>query len=216
VDLDAHFGDGTALLFARDRDCLAVSLHWAQHAAEEGDPRFFPFLQGAPDERMEDGTAPESTVSLPLPTGAGDADALAALAGAAERVRAFAPELVVVACGFDGLATDPTSGLALTPQGYGALVERVLEMCGADVPCVCVLEGGYDPRGVAESFEAVVRALDGGGEGEARGASGSSGTPRRRARRPRRRRCDGRGDDPVAAEADGGARKRVRAESPTK
>ena len=198
VDLDAHFGDGTALLFARDRDCLAVSLHWAQHAAEEGDPRFFPFLQGAPDERMEDGTAPESTVSLPLPTGASGADALAALAGAAERVRAFAPAR---RGRVRSTASRPTRRRASRsrPRATGRSWS-VLEMCGADVPCVCVLEGGYDPRGVAESFEAVARSGR-----RARGKPAGQGLVGAAARQRPRRRRDGRGDD-LAAEADGGAR----------
>ena len=93
VDLDAHFGDGTAMQFWEDHDVLTLSMHLDQH---EGN--FFPFLQGGADE-CDNPLYGGAMLNLPLPAGAGDAEALAALRGVMGRCVSFAPDIVVIACG---------------------------------------------------------------------------------------------------------------------
>ena len=48
LDLDAHFGDGTAWLFYEEADVLCVSLH-----LDQSDLHLFPYLKGKPRERGE-------------------------------------------------------------------------------------------------------------------------------------------------------------------
>eukprot|EP00941_MAST-03F_sp_MAST-3F-sp1_P005362 g5362.t1 len=153
IDIDAHFGDGTALQFCNDENVLCISLHWDQYSTG----KYFPFLEGRPDEKMEDGKQVLSTTNLPLKSGSSDAEALSALNSASKQVSDFQPELIIIACGFDGLKEDSSSELCYSPHGYSQLVQCVLEM--SDCPCTLVLEGGYNPNLVAKSFEMVLQTL---------------------------------------------------------
>eukprot|EP01052_Picozoa_sp_SAG31_P007202 SAG31_NODE_340_length_17466_cov_5.689987_8_plen_494_part_00 len=106
VDVDVHFGDGTALNFYDDPSVLHISLH-----LDQSDRSVFPFLVGKPEER---GIGPGlgTTVNLPLPEGADDRLAwqLFDKCGG-PRLRAFAPNLIFLGCGFDGLADDPAEAV---------------------------------------------------------------------------------------------------------
>ena len=73
----------------------------------------------------------------------------------------FKPELVLVSAGFDARVDDPLGALDWTDAGFTALTRRVVRLaeryCGGRV--VSVLEGGYNPAGLADAVEAHVRAL---------------------------------------------------------
>ena len=101
-----------------------------------------------------------TNLNLPLPDGSNDATLSQAINNAILPLRAFRPSGIFVACGFDGLDSDPSSKLRFTPAGYGAAVEALVEA----FPNVSVLvswEGGYTKERQADAFEAVVRALGG-------------------------------------------------------
>jgi hypothetical protein len=53
----------------------------------------------------------------------------------------YNPQLVLISAGFDAALGDPLGGQAITPAGYGALTQDLLELAGGKV--VLVLEGGY-------------------------------------------------------------------------
>jgi len=145
VDTDAHQGDGTA-------DAVRP-WGWAR-VLDFFEADIFPWPKV------------EEDVAVPLPPGTGGAaylDAVRdALPVALERYR---PDLVVYNAGSDVLATDPLTGLRLTPQ---EMAERdllvVTEVRQRGVPLAMVLSGGYGPlswQAHAASVEAILARFDG-------------------------------------------------------
>jgi acetoin utilization deacetylase AcuC-like enzyme len=132
LDVDLHHGNGTQGIFYRRDDVLTVSLH--------ADPvRFYPFFWGHADERGE-GQGLGYNLNLPLPRKSGDDIFLEALASAIQRIRAFAPEALVIALGLDAFEGDPFGGLSVTSRGLARIGEAV---AGLALPSVIVQEGGY-------------------------------------------------------------------------
>lgn len=132
LDVDLHHGNGTQGIFYGCADVLTVSLH--------ADPeRFYPFFWGHADERGE-GAGLGYNLNLPLPRKSGDAAFLAALDVALRRVRAFAPEALVVALGLDAFEGDPFGGLSVTTPGFAEIGRAIATL---DLPTVIVQEGGY-------------------------------------------------------------------------
>ncbi len=151
VDWDVHHGNGTQAVFYDDPSVLAVSLHQ------------YPLwpMTGEAHETGR-GAGAGTTLNVPLPPGTGpdaylrrfDDEVLPA-------VERFAPELLVVACGFDAHTRDPLADLELESDTFGALATRVVDLAarlGAPPPAL-LLEGGYDLAAVRDSAAAVVRAL---------------------------------------------------------
>jgi acetoin utilization deacetylase AcuC-like enzyme len=132
VDVDVHHGNGTQGIFYQRRDVLTVSLH--------GDPAdFYPFFAGYRDE-IGEGDGRGANINMPLARDSGDAVFLAALNDALEQVRAFEPEVLVIALGLDASEHDPLAFLRITTDGF----RRIGEALGAmGMPTVIVQEGGY-------------------------------------------------------------------------
>nr|MBA3449222.1 histone deacetylase family protein [Pseudaminobacter sp.] len=78
--------------------------------------------------------------NLPLARKSGDAEFLAALDTAFARIRAFAPDALVVALGLDAFEGDPFGGLSVTTDGFSRIGEAI---AGLRLPSVIVQEGGY-------------------------------------------------------------------------
>lgn len=62
-------------------------------------------------------------------------------------MRAFAPDLLLVAAGQDPSAFDPTGRMLLSAAGFRALAQRVALLAGevAEGRVVVGTEGGYNP-----------------------------------------------------------------------
>jgi acetoin utilization deacetylase AcuC-like enzyme len=132
LDVDLHHGNGTQGIFYARPDVLTVSLH--------ADPvRFYPFFWGHADERGE-GPGLGYNYNLPLPRKSGDDVFLEALKNAFERIRAFAPDALVVALGLDAFEGDPFGGLSVSTPGFARIGEAI---GGLKLPSVIVQEGGY-------------------------------------------------------------------------
>src|SRR5262245_973046 len=147
VDWDLHHGNGTQNSFWEDPSVLYFSTHQ------------FPFYPGtgAIDE-VGGGAARGFTVNVAWGEGMGDAEYIDAF----DRVllpigRSFAPDFVLVSCGFDAADGDPLGGMRLSPAGYGAMTARLRELAGGRL--VLALEGGYDLNAIARSAEACLRVL---------------------------------------------------------
>lgn len=151
VDWDLHHGNGTQAIFDADPRVLYVSTHaWP----------FYPGTGAAADRGS--GEAAGTSVNVPLPPGAGDAAFLAAYERVAvPALEAFAPELVLVSCGWDAHARDPLGPLAVSTAGYTAVAAMVLDaarrLCGGRL--VAVLEGGYDEHALACCARAFAQLL---------------------------------------------------------
>jgi acetoin utilization deacetylase AcuC-like enzyme len=139
VDFDVHHGNGTEEIFREDDTVFFASVHqWP----------FYPGTGGP-------GTSDDTTLNIPLPAGAGDAEYRAAFGELVEpAVRTFAPDLLLVSAGFDAHADDPLAGMEVSEDGFRELAER----CARLAPrLAAVLEGGYNlatlPRLVAAAHE---------------------------------------------------------------
>ena len=132
LDVDLHHGNGTQGIFYRRADVLTVSIH--------ADPvRFYPFFWGHADERGE-GPGLGYNFNLPLERKSGDTEFLAALDAASRRIRAYAPDALVVALGLDAYEGDPFGGLCVSTPGFGRIGEAI---AGLGLPTAIVQEGGY-------------------------------------------------------------------------
>ena len=132
LDVDLHHGNGTQGIFYARPDVLTVSIH--------ADPvRFYPFFWGHADERGE-GPGLGYNLNLPLPRKSGDDEFMAALDVAFKRIRAYAPEALVVALGLDAFEGDPFGGLSVTTPGFARMAEAIASL---GLPTVIVQEGGY-------------------------------------------------------------------------
>jgi acetoin utilization deacetylase AcuC-like enzyme len=154
VDWDVHHGNGTQQAFAEDPRVLTVSLHQDQ---------LYPFDTGALAE-CGTGAGHGFDVNVPLPPGCGGGAWLAALDRVAlPALLAFRPDLIVVACGYDGSYFDPLSHQMLLSSHYAAMAGRMVDaadtLCGGRL-LVCH-EGGYSDFYVPICGMAVIDALRG-------------------------------------------------------
>lgn len=153
LDWDVHHGNGTQEAFYASDRVLFCSVHqWPLYpgtgsVAEQGEGRGAGF-----------------TINAPLPRGRGDEEYRRVFD---ERflpaARAFRPDLVLVSAGFDAHVADPLGGMRVTEAGFASLAQRVVDLAEecCDGRLVSVLEGGYDPGGLARSVAAVLRIFDG-------------------------------------------------------
>ena len=151
LDIDAHHGNGTQMIFYDRADVWYGSLHVDPGAG------WFPHYAGYATERGR-GEGDGFNRNLPLAPGTGDDGWLAALAALCDEARAVEPDAVVVSLGLDAAATDPESPLCVTEAGYQAAGRLVAELG----PVVLIQEGGYD---LASLGGLAVAALSGAAEG---------------------------------------------------
>lgn len=138
VDFDAHHGNGTQSVFESCASVLYVSIHER--------PGSIDFPGSGQADEVGTGPGRGYTLNVPLSRGAGDAEYRAAI----EReilpaLRRFRPEMLLLSAGFDALAADAISHLALEPESFGWITEQLLTAAdhytGGRV--VSILEGGY-------------------------------------------------------------------------
>ncbi|SER74046.1 Acetoin utilization deacetylase AcuC [Tranquillimonas rosea] len=152
LDWDVHHGNGTEAIFYDRDDVLTVSLHQEHN---------YPLETGDADACGEgDGTG--CNVNIPLPPGTGHDGYLAAFDRiAAPAIARFAPDVIVVACGYDAAAIDPLGRMLASVETFRALAQRTMQLaadtCGGRM--ACVHEGGYSELYVPFCGHAVIRAL---------------------------------------------------------
>ncbi|KAA9010364.1 class II histone deacetylase [Histidinibacterium aquaticum] len=154
LDWDVHHGNGTEAIFYEEAEVLTVSLHQEWN---------YPLDTGRATDR---GTGPgeDANLNVPLPPGAGHATWLEALDRLAlPAIRRFAPDLIVVACGYDAALIDPLSRMMCTAETYREMTRRVMaladDICGGRL--VLAHEGGYSEVYVPFCGHAVLEELSG-------------------------------------------------------
>ena len=154
LDWDVHHGNGTEAIFYERGEVLTVSIH---------QERNYPLDTGAFEARGE-GPGRGLNLNVPLPPGTGHRGYLMALERMALPViRAFRPDAIVVACGYDAGAFDPLGRMLATQETFRAMTRATMELarevCGGRL--VLVHEGGYSETHVPFLGHAVLEALTG-------------------------------------------------------
>lgn len=154
LDWDVHHGNGTERIYYDRDDTLTISLH------QEGN---FPIDTGMITDR---GTGPGKgyNINLPLPAGTGHEGYLHAIERIViPQIRAFKPDIIAVACGFDAACSDPLSSMLAMADTFGEMTRRIKglaeEIC--DGKLVLAHEGGYSEVYVPFCGHAVLEALSG-------------------------------------------------------
>ena len=148
VDFDVHHGNGTQdLLWDEPRALLITSQQ-------------MPLWPGT--GRADETGVHDTIVNIPLAPGTGGAEMRAAYAERAfPRLRAFAPELIIISAGFDAHEADPLAQLEWETEDFAWITAELCaiaaEWCGGRV--VSTLEGGYDLKALSESARAHVEEL---------------------------------------------------------
>ncbi|MGB7346136.1 MAG: histone deacetylase [Pirellulaceae bacterium] len=128
IDLDVHQGNGTASIFANDASVFTLSVHGVKN---------FP-LRKMP-----------SDLDISLPDGTGDADYIAALINALDRVSQDADrngrfDLALYLAGADPFVEDRLGRLSLTMAGLAQRDRAVLSWCQRmNLPLAIAMAGGY-------------------------------------------------------------------------
>jgi acetoin utilization deacetylase AcuC-like enzyme len=154
VDWDVHHGNGTEHAFYDDHTVLTISIHQ--------DNNYPPNSGGLGDTGSGSGVG--YNINVPLPAGSG----VGAYVATFERVvapalRAFSPELILIASGLDASAMDPLASMMMTSEGYRTLTKTVLEVA-AEVcrgRLVACHEGGYSPAYVPYCGLAILEEMAG-------------------------------------------------------
>jgi acetoin utilization deacetylase AcuC-like enzyme len=154
VDWDVHHGNGTQETFWSDPTVLTISVHQED---------LFPPSSGLVSE-VGEGDGAGANINVPLPAGAGRAAYLDALdrvvVPALER---FAPQFILVACGFDAGMMDPLGRMNLTSECFAMMTARMAATAGSICESRLVLchEGGYSSTYVPYCGLAVIESLAG-------------------------------------------------------
>ncbi|MCF8512227.1 MAG: class II histone deacetylase [Rhodobacteraceae bacterium] len=154
VDWDVHHGNGTEAAFYDRDDTLTISLH--QEAC-------FPVDKGAASDRGA-GKGLGHNLNIPLLPGGGHRaylDAFELLVAPA--LRAFKPDMIVVASGLDANGVDPLARMLAHAETFRAMARQIKdlaqELCGGRL--LCVHEGGYSELMVPFCGLAIVETLSG-------------------------------------------------------
>ncbi|WP_275288271.1 class II histone deacetylase [Halomonas elongata] len=154
LDWDVHHGNGQQAAFYADPEVLTVSVH------QDGN---YPLETGAFEERGT-GEGAGTNLNLPLPPGCGlGAYEYAMRSLVLPAIEAFAPDLVVVACGYDACAKDPLGKMMLNSRAFGDMTRDLMGLAKrtCDGRLVMVHEGGYSEGYVPFCGHAVIQALSG-------------------------------------------------------
>lgn len=154
IDWDVHHGNGTEGIFYQRPDVLTISLHQENN---------YPRESGKAADRGE-GKGEGFNINIPLVPGTGHLAYLHAF----ERIvmpalRAYKPDAIVVACGFDASGVDPLSRTMASAKTFAGMTRMAMEAAGelCNGRLVLVHEGGYSEAHVPFCGHAVIATLAG-------------------------------------------------------
>jgi acetoin utilization deacetylase AcuC-like enzyme len=150
VDWDVHHGNGTVEAFRTRDDVLVAGIHQRD---------LYPGSGAITD--MGSGPGFRYTINLPVPRGS-DGEVWVSLL---EHVilpigEQFAPQLILISAGFDAHVGDPLGGCRVDTESFAQMALHVDELGRKlNAPVGAQLEGGYDPKALADSALATIGAL---------------------------------------------------------
>jgi acetoin utilization deacetylase AcuC-like enzyme len=121
-DFDAHHGNGTEAIVARNSQIFFASLHQ------------FPGYPGTGTESFA------NAMNYPLGPGTPRDHHLEVAKRALDKLVAFKPDLLLVSAGFDAYARDPLLQMTLEREDFATFGDWLRQL---DVPVATILEGGY-------------------------------------------------------------------------
>jgi acetoin utilization deacetylase AcuC-like enzyme len=154
LDFDVHHGNGTQRAFYKRADVFFASVHR------------YPFYPGTGSaEEAGEGAGKGFNFNIPLDGGAHDDDFLRAVDAMLKKFEKFAPEFLLVSAGFDAHKLDPLGGMEMTTEGYGRIMQELVDFASATCKgkLVAVLEGGYNLQALRESVETQLEVMVQGG-----------------------------------------------------
>ncbi|KAF8719634.1 hypothetical protein HU200_024375 [Digitaria exilis] len=140
VDIDVHYGNGTAQGFYHMDNVLTISLHMKHGSWGPSHPQ-----SGSVDE-IGEGKGLGYNLNIPLPNGSGDAGYEYAMNElVVPAIDKFQPQLLVLVAGQDSSAFDPNGRQCLTMGGYRKIGEIMRSMANrhSNGQILIVQEGGY-------------------------------------------------------------------------
>ena len=154
LDWDVHHGNGTEAIFYERSDVLTVSIH---------QDRNYPLDTGQFADQGH-GTGEGFNLNIPLPPGTGHDGYLMAMERLAlPAIRAFKPDAIMVACGFDAGAFDPLGRMMASSETF-RLMTRATQALARDVcggRLAMAHEGGYSEVHVPFCGHAVLEEMSG-------------------------------------------------------
>ncbi len=154
LDWDVHHGNGTEAIFYEDPDVLTVSIH---------QERNYPLDTGDFAARGA-GKGEGTNLNIPLPPGTGHNGYLSAMERLAlPAIRAFEPDVLIIACGFDAAAFDPLSRMLASVETFRAMTRQVMDLANdiCEGRLVMAHEGGYSETYVPFCGHAVLAEMAG-------------------------------------------------------
>ena len=148
VDFDVHHGNGTQDLLWDEARALVITSQ--QMPLWPG--------SGRPSERG----AYDNVLNIPLPPRSGGAEMRAAYETQVfPRLRAFAPQLIILSAGFDAHQDDPLAELMWSTDDFRWVTRELMTLAGelCEGRVVSTLEGGYDLSALAASVRAHVEEM---------------------------------------------------------
>ncbi|KAF6984914.1 hypothetical protein CFC21_002858 [Triticum aestivum] len=140
VDIDVHYGNGTAEGFYRTDNVLAISLHMKHGTWGPS------HLQSGSADEIGEGKGLGYNLNIPLPNGSGDKGYEYAMNElVVPAIDKFQPQLLVFVIGQDSSMFDPNGRQCLTMDGYRKIgqIMRGVANRHSDGQMLIVQEGGY-------------------------------------------------------------------------
>ncbi len=150
VDIDAHHGNGTQMIFYDRADVFYGSVHVDPAAG------WFPHYVGHADETGRDGGSMANR-NIPLAEGTPDEVWLEGVSVLVDAVRGHGSTALVVSLGVDAAINDPESPLQITEAGYRQAGEQLATL---GLPTVAVQEGGYHLPSLGNLVVATITGLE--------------------------------------------------------
>ncbi|CUH53148.1 class II histone deacetylase [Shimia marina] len=152
LDWDVHHGNGTEAIFYDRDDVLTISMHQEHN---------YPLDSGDITDRGRDAGL-GANINIPLPPGAGHNTYLYAMEQIVlPALKAYQPDMIIVACGFDASAFDPLSRMLASADTFRQMTKQIMRAAEnlCDGKLVLVHEGGYSEAYVPFCGHAVIEEL---------------------------------------------------------
>ena len=134
IDYDAHHGDGTQRAFYDDSGVYTISFH-------QDPSTFYPFRSGYENETGV-GEGKGFNRNFPLSSLCDDAEFISKFSEAAELIKDFVPEVLILQMGVDGSKECSISSMQLTEDAYNYASSLIMDLQKKHKFKILVLGGG--------------------------------------------------------------------------